>query len=144
MSRKLQTVLTDQAINQALSLSEGEISHIGENGSCYVVTAQSGEAQRARVLANKAPTMRPGDQVLVALNNASEPLVIGLISDSVSDTKSIKESHLKIEGGESVTIQCGASSITMQRDGTVVVRGKKIVSRASGENKLRGYTVKIN
>lgn len=144
MSVELGSVLTGHAMGQALSLVEGEISHIDENGVCFVIITHLDAPQRARVLASEAQSMCPGDKVLVALDASNEPLVIGLILDSVSDAKSTADSHVNLEGRESVTIKCGDSSITMQRDGNIVVRGKNIISRASGQNKVRGFSVKIN
>jgi hypothetical protein len=51
---------------------------------------------------------------------------------------------LEFEASEEIRLTCGKSSLVLRRDGTVVVRGVKIVSRASESNKIRGATVSIN
>jgi type VI secretion system secreted protein VgrG len=43
--------------------------------------------------------------------------------------------NLKIEAGDEVVITCGDASITMQKDGTIVLKGKDISLDASGEIK---------
>jgi len=41
-------------------------------------------------------------------------------------------------------LTCGRASLTMNADGTVVVKGTTVISRASGVNKIRGAAVRIN
>ena len=52
--------------------------------------------------------------------------------------------RLDLEASDEIRLTCGKSSLVMRRDGTVIVRGVKIVSRASQSNKIRGGTVSIN
>jgi hypothetical protein len=43
-----------------------------------------------------------------------------------------------------IVLRCGKSSLTLRKDGKVVVRGTEIVSRASRTNKIKGAAVQIN
>ena len=52
--------------------------------------------------------------------------------------------RVDLEASEEIGLTCGKSSLVMRRDGTVIVRGVKIVSRATESNKIRGGTVSIN
>ena len=52
--------------------------------------------------------------------------------------------ELVLEADSSLTLRCGQSSITLTRDGRVVIRGTNVVSRASGVNRIRGGTIKLN
>ena len=52
--------------------------------------------------------------------------------------------RLDLEASDEIRLTCGKSSLVMRRDGTVIVRGVKIVSRATESNKIRGGTVSIN
>ncbi|MCC6418741.1 MAG: hypothetical protein IT429_10940, partial [Gemmataceae bacterium] len=45
---------------------------------------------------------------------------------------------------EEIVLRCGKSSITLRKDGKVVVLGAEVVSRASGTNKIKGAAVRIN
>ena len=49
-----------------------------------------------------------------------------------------------IEGQEEVVLRCGEASITLCRDGKIVIRGINLESHAAGMNRLKGATVKIN
>ena len=52
--------------------------------------------------------------------------------------------RVTIEAQERIVLQCGKGSITLTRDGKIVVRGTQILSRASGANKIKGASVSIN
>jgi hypothetical protein len=49
-----------------------------------------------------------------------------------------------LEGEEEVTLKCGAASITLRRDGKVILRGTYVETTAKGVNRIRGGSVKIN
>jgi hypothetical protein len=52
--------------------------------------------------------------------------------------------RVTIEAQERIVLQCGKGSITLKRDGKIVLRGTQILSRASGANKIKGASVSIN
>lgn len=105
-----------------------------------------------------------GRTVLVLLNPPSEPVILGAVAQRLWDkpvADAPAEAHAKLPAGEPVSVQvdkrrvdleatdeirltCGKSSLVMRRDGTVIVRGVTITSRASQANKIRGATVSIN
>ena len=49
-----------------------------------------------------------------------------------------------LEGDQEVVLRCGDASITLRRDGKIVLRGAYIETTASGLNRIRGGSVKIN
>ena len=49
-----------------------------------------------------------------------------------------------LEGAEEVVLRCGDASITLRRDGKLVLRGAYIETTATGLNRIRGGSVKIN
>ncbi len=49
-----------------------------------------------------------------------------------------------VEGDQEVVLRCGESSITLRRDGKVILRGAYIETTAKGLNRIRGGSVKIN
>lgn len=51
---------------------------------------------------------------------------------------------LVLQASRNVSIQCGESSLSMHADGTVVIKGRKILTRATETNRVRGSTVCIN
>ena len=53
-------------------------------------------------------------------------------------------SVIKIQARQRLELTCGRAALTMNADGTVVLKGTTVVSRASGVNKIRGAAVRIN
>lgn len=51
---------------------------------------------------------------------------------------------VRLEGEDEVVLRCGKSSITMRRNGRIVIRGVQVESRATGRNRIKGGAVLIN
>jgi len=49
-----------------------------------------------------------------------------------------------IEGQDEVTLKCGEASITLRRDGKMILRGAYVETTSKGVNRIRGGSVKIN
>jgi hypothetical protein len=49
-----------------------------------------------------------------------------------------------IEGRDEVVLKCGDSSITLRKDGKVVLRGAYVETHSRGVNRIKGASVKIN
>jgi hypothetical protein len=49
-----------------------------------------------------------------------------------------------LEGKEEVVLRCGEASITLKKDGKVIVRGTYVETQARGINRIKGGAVKIN
>lgn len=49
-----------------------------------------------------------------------------------------------IEGAEQVELKCGEASITLTKAGKVLIRGKYLLNRASGVNRIVGGSVQVN
>lgn len=82
------------------------------------------------------PPVRSGDRVLV------QPVGDGQVVTAVLDDGSPDE--LVIEAGRQLTIRCGEGSLTIRRDGRVLIRGLDIVTRATRANRIKGAQVAIN
>ena len=52
--------------------------------------------------------------------------------------------ELIVNAGKQLTIRCGESSITLTAAGKIILRGKYIVSRSSGVQRIKGGSVQIN
>lgn len=52
--------------------------------------------------------------------------------------------RLLLEAREELELRCGDASLTLRRDGLVIVRGTDIVSHAKARNRIRGASVQIN
>ena len=45
---------------------------------------------------------------------------------------------------DTITLRCGEASITLNRDGKIVIRGVHVVSHANGVNRIRGGSIQLN
>ena len=49
-----------------------------------------------------------------------------------------------LEGQDEVVLKCGEASITLKRDGKLILRGAYVETHAKGVNRIKGGSVKIN
>lgn len=49
-----------------------------------------------------------------------------------------------IEGQEEIVFTCGQASITLTKAGKILIRGKYLLSRSSGVNRIQGGSVQVN
>ncbi len=154
------------AISDAGSFSAGRIVQVTEEGRALVdwpgnplgpVAARSIVEAPERFDSAAAEEMT----VLLAFENGdpSLPIVVGVIRDTFRSSASVHPAALPfkppedavldgktvvLDAKEEILLRCGGSSILLRKDGKIVLKGKEIVSRASGTNKIRGASVKIN
>lgn len=79
----------------------------------------------------------------------ARPVITGLFVDPAAPVRrrrhvKLKAEQLDLEAATQLTLTCGKASITLHRDGKVVIRGVEVVSRASGTNRIRGGTIELN
>lgn len=89
-----------------------------------------------------APELQAGDDVLLAVSSGlASGVVVGRVSRYVSPRC---PDHVTLEATESLTLQCGESSLEMRADGKVLVKGEDVVLRAKGTQRIRAGNVAIN
>ncbi len=102
------------------------------------------------------PARPPGERCEVVLvfeeGDLARPVVLGVLRSPTSEgpwaqppiVAEADGRRLVLEGKDEVVLRCGDASITLRRNGRVVIRGAEVESRASGTNKVRGGSVRIN
>jgi hypothetical protein len=150
-------------------ISTAVVEEISADGVARIVLAGDAQACDASSLvhfpsAATASEALLGRTVLVLLNRHTQPVILGIVTQRLwdkTDANNAREAHAKLsnlsstsveldkrtldlEAADEIRLTCGKSSLVLRRDGTVVVRGVKIVSRASESNKIKGGTVSIN
>jgi len=77
---------------------------------------------------------------------ADRPIVLGLLQDpaAVPDVARVDGRRVVLEGKDEIELRCGAASITLRRNGRIVIRGVDVETRAKGRNRIRGGSVAIN
>lgn len=103
-----------------------------------------------------------GREVLLIFENGepSRPIIVGILEDPIQDLVSLEvvspegkngEKHVLVDGDKillkaerEITLQCGKGSITVKKDGKIIIKGTNILSRASQTNKIKGGSVELN
>lgn len=87
------------------------------------------------------------------------PVIIGLIQDHPVAGRSdaltelnrkeiidilVDGEKLVVDAKKTIEIRCGKSSLMLNPDGKVILKGEQITTRARGTNKVKGAAVRIN
>jgi len=79
------------------------------------------------------------------------PLVIGVVQhpDRQTDTREvvradIDDERIVLRAQKEIVLKCGKASITLTREGKILIRGAYLLSRSSGVNRIKGGSVQIN
>lgn len=96
-----------------------------------------------------------GREVLMIFerNNPALPVIVGFLADqpapAIATTRGVDDvavdgERIVFEATKEILLRCGEGSILMRSDGTVIIKGINITTRARALNKVRGAAVKIN
>jgi hypothetical protein len=106
-------------------------------------------------------TVEAAPSVLLAFESGDpgRPIIMGFLHDSLAQpvperTETIlrerdwsvrlDKRRVVFDAEEEVVLRCGKSSVTLRKDGRIVLKGVEIVSRALETNKIKGANVMIN
>jgi hypothetical protein len=89
-------------------------------------------------------------EVLVTFvgNDRTRPMILGFVAEvppsSEAEHAEAAPDVIKVRANEEIQFRCGKASLTLRRDGAVIVRGEKVISRAAKNNRITGGSVQIN
>lgn len=83
-----------------------------------------------------------GQPVLLGLRQPLPALEAELPTEGL--TAAVDGKRVLLEGQDEVVLRCGKASLTMRRNGRIVIRGVQVESRATGRNRIKGGAVLIN
>jgi len=89
----------------------------------------------------------PSRPVLVSLLRSATPLIDEVLAGPLPARRKMARVdgvQVAIEGQEEVVLRCGRASLTLRRDGKILLRGVNVVSQADEVQKIRGGKVQIN
>ena len=100
-------------------------------------------SQRARQAT--AETLEEGMAVALMFEGGdpAKPLILGPIIGAPA-VRTETPRILELEAKQGIVLRCGDSSITLTESGKVILRGKYLLSRSSGVNRIKGASVQIN
>jgi hypothetical protein len=161
------TILETAGRSVAQGLLMGQIVQLTHEGRALVDfdgAAQPVEAASALGDSAVAGVNLVGLPVLLWIDPASNsPVILGIVRDRVVADRPASEKHSKrrttkpealqvqvdgerlvLEAKQQIELRCGESSITLRKDGKILIKGADLVSRASRSNRIKGASVEIN
>lgn len=102
--------------------------------------------QRAVLLFENGVPTRPLLVGLVQVTS-STPLIDELLEARVPREEveaRVDGKRVVIEGQDEIVLSCGKASITLRRNGKVIIKGVQLESSAAGVNRIKGGSVQIN
>jgi hypothetical protein len=127
-----------------------EISAVDERGRPWIRREAGGES----VPAAATIAVRPEDlgRRATVLFDGAKPIVTGIVrfdkapadADGAGLLIRHDDGELSLVATRAITLRCGPASVTLSPDGTVRIKGTNVATTASGQNRIRGASVKIN
>ena len=144
----------------------GQIVHITKDGRALVDYAgnQGGPVEARSVIdekSNQDNHCQENIPVLLVFENGDPtlPIIVGIVRETLYPSTPLKETahsvkppreaildgrKVSLDAKEEIVLRCGKSSVTLRKDGKIIVKGTQIVSQASGINKIKGASIRIN
>lgn len=96
----------------------------------------------------QAAAMRQQAILIFENSDPALPIVIGLVQSSTpihDETEAhIDGQRVVLEAENEVVLRCGAASITLRRNGAIIIKGAHLISHSSGINRIRGGSLEFN
>lgn len=145
-------VLNGQSTDLAAQFGLGTVLSIDEIYSVVLVDMKSMSEPLPCVCLDSIPAARvaAGDRVMVWHSGVREDpgVVIGRVQTLLQPTRrepgDQPPASLTLEATEELTLRVGDGSITIRRDGKILIKGKDLVSHAQRVNRIKGGSVSIN
>jgi hypothetical protein len=160
------TDLNELQSHDAIGFRVGQIVRITKEGRAVVDYPDNtaGPVETRSVVDSQSKHHKSSEEsipVLLAFERGDPtlPIIVGIIHDTLYPKFPSQEIALPIQrprdaildgkkivfdAKEEIVLRCGKSSVTLKKDGKVVVKGTQIISRASAINNIKGASVRIN
>jgi hypothetical protein len=131
------------------------LSRFDDDGTPLIVVADGLEARQRRAGTVVALDHKDlGREVAVSFGDGSQadPVILGPIASRARPAAPLPPTltvdstpvPLEITAERELVLRCGKASITLTREGKIILRGTYISSRSSGANRIKGGSVQIN
>jgi Domain of unknown function (DUF6484) len=144
----------------------GRIVDVDAQGAVSVEVPGAGGPRAARLAVPLSreellATLETGASVVLVFENGDPalPIIVGLVQavshasgtarSANSDVAHVVEAdvdgkRVRITAQDEIVLECGSASITLRRNGRVIVRGTYVESYSDGTNRIKGGQVRIN
>jgi len=117
-----------------LGLDAAVVRQAIEQRNGVLLAFEDGHPDRPIVLGVLAGAVLDASRALVSIEPPAQP-----VEDVLVDGR-----RVVIEGKEEIVLRCGEASITLRRNGRVVIRGTYVEAHSKGVNRIKGGSVQIN
>lgn len=146
--RPLRAVASRSAKEPA-GIAIGTLAGLGPNGR-PLVTWPGSKGKQAVEARTTQRLRRPdvGRPVALLLVPGAPPLVVGKILEEAEIARPVEVEldgeKLLLTGDREIVLRCGKATLTLTREGKVLIKGSYLLSRSSGVNRIKGGAVEIN
>lgn len=126
------------AARSVVALDEAVIREALVGRQQVVLLFENGDSRRPIIVG-----ILPPDPGAVLLGTLLHSPAVGSALAKPTEAR-VDGKRVVLEGADEVVLRCGDASITLHRDGKLVLRGAYIETTAKGLNRIRGGSVKIN
>lgn len=89
----------------------------------------------------------PARPLLIGLLRSATPRLDALLAGPLPAGEKVARidgQRIVLEAKDEVLLQCGKASLTLRRDGSVILRGVNVITQADQVHKIRGGKVQVN
>lgn len=155
-----------EALLDAASAQIAVIVSIADDGTPNVQATPDGPTVAARLAvavtrARIEAAIAQQQQAVVLFENGdqSRPIIVGFIETlrpepappetNQADRSPVVEAdvdgrRVRVTAQDEIVLECGPASVTLRRNGRVIIRGTYVETRSEGTNRIKGGQVQIN
>ncbi len=136
----------------------GHVVSLSDGGAIGVEFPGSGGVLTARLMTpwpagTATPPIEIGQRVVLTFENADPtlPIILGFITPAQFSGTALQVIEADVDGKrvcilaqDEIVLQCGNASVTLRRNGRVVIRGTYVETCSEGTNRIKGGQVRIN
>jgi|SRR5580658_1662841 hypothetical protein len=135
-------VLGPVTARSALVLDEAMVTRAVAIRQPAILVFENGEACRPIVLGLLQAPPSPLEDLLLAAPPARPAKSV--IPERRPVEARVDGRRVTVSADEEITLKCGEASLTLRRDGKILLRGAYVETYARGTNRIKGAQVKIN
>ena len=161
-ARKPAAATAAVCLGRIVSVDARGVAGVEYSGSAGTLAARLAVASPDRVM---SPTMQVGQEVVLTFENGDPalPIILGFIQpppspgEAHSDAPAARADsamqvieadvdgkRVRIVAQDEIVLQCGEASVTLRRNGRIVIRGTYVETCSEGTNRIKGGQVRIN
>ena len=116
------------------------------SSGCFVMQREhEAVAAKAAEAEQQAAAARTPAALVFEAGDPARPLIVGFVQAPGGGREArIDGKRVVLTGEEEVELRCGEASISLKKNGKLIIRGAYVETRAKGTNRIKGGSVQIN